>query len=213
MAESGIEGRRKAAKKDGGEGYQARRKEIIGVAAQVFREKGYDVATLNDIAQRLETDRASLYYYVGNKEELLQEIVREVIHENVVTAERIVALDSPAAEKLAVLIEDMITSFDRNYPHMYVYLEDLSRIARQDSEWARDVIESTRRFETLAAQILNEGRADGSFRADIPQDLSALALFGMVNWTHSWYRPGGKHSPQEIAESFAAIFVKGISAS
>lgn len=212
MAESGIESRRRAAKSDGGAGYKARREEIVRVAAEVFQEKGYDVATLNDIAERLDTDRASLYYYVANKEELLQEIVRSVIHENVAAAERIAALKVPADEKLTVLIEEMITSFDRNYPHMYVYLEDLARISRQETEWARDVVESTKRFEVIVGRILQAGRSDGTFRDDVPKDIAGLALFGMVNWTHRWYRPGSKHSPATIAKAFTAIFLKGMSA-
>src|SRR5947209_7217760 len=88
---SGIASRRKAAMADGSESYQMRRQEIVRVAAGVFEEKGYEAATLNDIADRLGTDRASLYYYVGSKEELLHEIVHSVLADNVAAAERIAA--------------------------------------------------------------------------------------------------------------------------
>ena len=59
MAKSGIEARRKAALEEGGAAYIARREEIILAAAQVFRERGFDAATLRDIADALNTDRAS----------------------------------------------------------------------------------------------------------------------------------------------------------
>lgn len=194
---------------DGGESYKARRREIVRMAAKVFDEKGYEATTLNDIAARLNTDRASLYYYVGSKEELLQAIVGEVMEENVATAERVMAEAGSAPEKIQALIEYMIASFDRNYPHMYVYVEDLARIARQKSDWARDVLSKTKRFESIVVRILEEGRADGSFRSDLPNHVSALALFGMINWTHRWYKPGSQHSPKEIAETFSALFLDG----
>jgi len=80
---SGIEGRRRAAIIEGKASYTRRREEIIHTAARVFRRLGYDVTTLNDVAKELSTDRASLYYYVGSKEELLHEIVRDVLQQNV----------------------------------------------------------------------------------------------------------------------------------
>jgi AcrR family transcriptional regulator len=206
---SGIAGRRKAALEDGGEGYRARRQEIVKEAAKVFREKGFEATTLNDIAERLGTDRASLYYYVGSKEELLHEIVRRVLEENVAAAEQVLAQAGTPVEKIQALVEHMILSFDRNYPHMFVYVEDLARIARQDTDWARDVIQKTRRFEEIVVRILEDGRADGSFRSDLPNHISAMALFGMINWTHRWYKPGSKQSAKAIAETFSALFLDG----
>jgi AcrR family transcriptional regulator len=206
---SGIAGRRKAALKDGGEGYRARRQEIVKMAATVFRDKGFEATTLNDIAEQLGTDRASLYYYVGSKEELLHEIVRQVLDENVAAAERVLAQAGTPVEKIQALIEHMILSFDRNYPHMFVYVEDLARIARQESDWARDVIGKTRRFESIVVQILEDGRSDGSFRSDLPNHISAMALFGMINWTHRWYKPGSAQSAKEIADTICALFLDG----
>jgi AcrR family transcriptional regulator len=209
LATSGIAGRRKAALEDGGAGYKTRRQEIVREAAKVFEEKGYEATTLNDIAERLGTDRASLYYYVGSKEELLHEIVRQVLEENVAAAEQVMAQPGTPAEKIEGLIEYMILSFDKNYPHMYVYVEDLARISRQESDWARDVVKKTKRFESIVVQILDDGRKDGTFRSDLPNHISALALFGMINWTHRWYKPGSAHSAREIAETFCALFLDG----
>ena len=206
---SGIERRRIAAQEDGGEGYRDRRQEIVKVAAVVFKEKGFAAATLNDIAGRLGTDRASLYYYVANKEELLQEIVRGVINENVAAAEKVNAQGGSGAQKIETLIEDMILCFDRNYPHMYVYIEDFARISRQETKWAKDILASTRRFQEIVVNILEEGQKDGSLRSDLAHDLSALALFGMVNWTHRWYKPGSRHPPKKIAATLSAIFLSG----
>src|SRR5258705_2640385 len=62
MAKSGIDARRKAALEDGSASYLARRAEIIRASAQVFRDRGFEAATLRDVAQALNTDRATLYY-------------------------------------------------------------------------------------------------------------------------------------------------------
>ena len=194
---------------EGNPSYTARRAEIIKAAALVFRERGYEAATLNDVAARLGTDRASLYYYVRSKEERLQEIGRAVLDVNLESAERVRKRKESAPEKLETLVTQMLQSFDESYPHMYVYIEDIGRIARQDSAWARDVVESTRKYESILVDILTQGRREGSLRGDIPPRLGAYALFGMINWTHRWYRPGSTFSPGEIAAAFTSIFLDG----
>jgi AcrR family transcriptional regulator len=212
MAKSGIEARRKAALEDGSASYVARREEIIRAAALVFRDRGFEAATLRDVALALGTDRATLYYYVGSKEELLQEIVREVLSRNVRAAEAVKRSRASTPDKIGALIASMVTSYAENYPHIAVYMEDLGRIARQDSEWSTDVIASTRRYESLVRSILNKGRLDGTLRTDLPVELCALALFGMINWMPRWYRPDIKWSPQEVANTFTELFLNGYGA-
>jgi len=209
MAKSHIEARRQAALEDGGAAYVARREEIITAAAHVFRDRGFEPATLRDIAEAIGTDRASLYYYVGSKEELLQEIVRQALVRDIETAEAVKRSRASTKDKVAALITAMVNSYDQNYPHNNVYIEDLGRIARQDSEWSIDVIAGIRAYEALVNSILSKGQRDGTLRDDLPVELSALALFGMINWLHRWYRPGAKWSPEEIAKTFTEIFLNG----
>jgi AcrR family transcriptional regulator len=209
MAKSGIDARRRAALDDGKAGYLARREEIVTVGAHVFRDRGFEAATLRDVATAMGTDRASLYYYFGSKEELLQEIVREALGRDIEIAEAVKRSKASTKDKIAALIEAMVNSYAANYPHMSVYIEDLGRIARQDSEWSTDVIARTRTYESLVNSILAKGQRDGTLRKDLPVGLCALALFGMINWMHRWYRPNIKWSPEEVAKTFTAIFLEG----
>lgn len=212
MATSGIEARRKAALEDGSAGYLARREEIVRAAAHVFRDRGYESTTLRDVAAALGTDRASLYYYVGSKEELLQEIVREALARGLRAVEAVKRSRAKSADKIRALIQCMVTSYAENYPHMNVYMEDLGRIVRQDSEWSVEVVKTHRAYESVVHSILTRGRKDGTLRKDLPVELCALALFGMVNWMHRWYRPGLTWSPDEVAKTYTEIFLNGYGA-
>jgi TetR/AcrR family transcriptional regulator, cholesterol catabolism regulator len=209
MPKSGIDARRKAALQDGSAAYVLRREEIIQAAAHVFRDRGFEAATLRDVAAAMGTDRASLYYYVGSKEELLQEIVREALGRDIAAAKAVKASRASTQEKVGSLIQAMVNSYANNYPHMHVYIEDLGRIARQDSEWSIDVIARTRTYESLVNSILSKGQRDGTLRKDLPVELSALALFGMINWMHRWYRPNVKWSPEVVAHTYTEIFLNG----
>lgn len=211
MGRSAIEARRQAALEEGNVGYLARRQEIIKAAKNVFRERGFE-ATLRDVADVLGTDRASLYYYVGSKDELLQEIVREALARDIAAAQEVQKSKANTPDKIRALILSMVRSYADNYPHMNVNTEDLRRLAHDESEWAVEVIAQTREYEAIVMSILNKGRGDKSLRKDLPVNVSALALFGMINWMHRWYRPTYPVPPEEIAHTFAEIYLSGYGA-
>lgn len=50
------------------------RRQILDVALELFTEDGYDKTSLRDIAQRLGTSKAALYYYFQRKEDILLEL-------------------------------------------------------------------------------------------------------------------------------------------
>ncbi|GAA0607905.1 TetR/AcrR family transcriptional regulator [Sporichthya brevicatena] len=211
MGRSAIEARRRAALEEGNVGYLARRQEIIQAAKNVFRERGFE-ATLRDVAEVLGTDRASLYYYVGSKDELLQEIVREALARDIAAAKAVQKSKASTPDKIRELILSMVKSYSDNYPHMNVNTEDLRRYSHEKSDWAVEVITQTREYEAIVMSILNKGRTEKTLRRDLPVNVSALALFGMINWMHRWYRPTYPVAPEEIARTFAEIYLSGYAA-
>lgn len=54
---------------------EEKRIELLSKATQCFRKYGYDKTTLDDIAKAMKLSKASLYYYIQNKEELFLEIL------------------------------------------------------------------------------------------------------------------------------------------
>lgn len=209
---SRIAGRRSAALLEGGADYSAKRQQLIRIAADVFREKGYTAATLNDIATVFGTDRASLYYYVGSKEELFQECITESVERNLEAAEAIAAKDVSPRQKLTELIKRVIDSQVEHYPYMYVYIqEDMRQVASQDARWANTMVELTKRMERLFLDVIAEGVERGVFRADLSNTLIANSLFGMTQWTHRWYVPGvSKYSADDLIRVFCAVLFEGI---
>lgn len=208
---SRISQRRSAALADGGADYNSRRAELIRVAANVFREKGYATATLNDVAHVLGTDRASLYYYVGSKEELFQECITAAVTDNIAKADAISAADLTPRERLLKLIELVITSQVEHYPYMYVYMqENMRQVVSQDAAWATEMVEATHRIERYFIDAIDDGVRAGIFRDDLHTTLVANSLFGMTQWTHRWFVPGRKYSAEDLINTFATIFFAGI---
>lgn len=209
---SKIARRRKSALSDGSADYKVKRDEIVQTASRLFAERGYKSTTLAQIAEVAGVDRATVYYYVGSKEELFREAVQGLVDKNAAKAQRIFRdKNLDPKQKLAQLVEALMCSYEEHYPHMYVYIqEEMHQVASDTSEWAQAMSRHTRRWETIFIKLVNEGVALGMFRSDIPVGISVNALFGMLNWTHRWFKPGGKRNAGEIAAWFSEIFFNGM---
>ncbi|MGD9470773.1 MAG: TetR/AcrR family transcriptional regulator [Novosphingobium sp.] len=211
---SNISKRRETALKEGSSDYLAKREELVEIAAGQFKQSGYRATTLAEIGRKAGLDRATVYYYFGSKEELFREILRTGVDANMRECVRIsqdTTIDP--VEKLKRVIRQLMTAYDEHYPHMYVYIqEEMERIASEQSVWAREIIGQTRKFERIVTTLIEEATSAKLLRSDVPVSVSANAIFGMLNWTHRWYRPGGKYSAQLVSDSFASIFIDGMRA-
>jgi AcrR family transcriptional regulator len=204
--------RRRAALAAGGEEYRAKRREVIHVAATVFQEKGYRSATLHDVAAALDTDRATLYYYVSGKEELLREAVFAYVLEIVEDLRRIANTDASAPDKLREFITGLMNAYEAHYPHPYVFIQEkLDEAFRMDTDWARQLVGIVGELQAQVIAIVEQGVRDGELRPGLPADLVANGMFGMINWTHRWYRPSSsRHKGEDIGTCFADIFLQGL---
>jgi AcrR family transcriptional regulator len=54
---------------------EEKRAELLQKATECFRKFGYDKTSLDDIAKAMKLNKASLYYYIKNKEDLFLEVI------------------------------------------------------------------------------------------------------------------------------------------
>ena len=167
---SNISRRRKSALSDGSADYKVKRDEIVKAASRLFKERGYKSTTLAHVAEVAGVDRATVYYYVGSKEELFREAVQDLVNKNAAKAQRIFrSKELDAGQKLVKLVEALMCSYEEHYPHMYVYIqEEMHQVEGDTSEWALAMSRHTRRWETIFMKLVEEGMAEGIFRSDIP---------------------------------------------
>ncbi len=209
-------GRRRAARAAADSpGYTERVQAIREAAVRVFRAKGLQVTTLNDIAEEVGMSRAALYYYVGSKEQLFRDVVSEAVTANIADAEQVAALDIPADHKLARLIELLMQSFERHYPYLYVFVqEDFSKLGA-DTEGVRGPWEATvgdwnKRYFDLVRQVVTDGIGHGNLRTTLPPGVVANCVIGMTNSSHVWFRPNGLMDAAEIGTGLARMILDGL---
>ncbi|WP_324742132.1 TetR/AcrR family transcriptional regulator [Tsuneonella sp. CC-YZS046] len=206
--------RRNAAREEGAELYMERRREVIEAASRVFAKKGYQATTIAAVAEELNIDRASLYYYISSKEELFDDVVREACEDNVRIAREIDESSDSALDKLKKFIIETTNSYERHYPLLHIYVrENLKTVGDSRSAWAKQMRQLNHDYEDAIIKIIEEGYEDGSFKNLGPSRTVAYAIMGMVNWVGRWYKPGNVSGTSlAIGSIFTELVINGLAA-
>ncbi|MGV9310848.1 TetR/AcrR family transcriptional regulator [Streptomyces sp. NPDC003691] len=187
-----------------------RRGELLAVAAEVFAAQGYNATTVRRIADEAGLLAGSLYYHFDSKESMLDEILSAFLNELWAGYDAVLAAGLGPRETVEALVTESFREIDRHRAAVAIYqreaphLTDLPRFGYLGA--------SRRRFEDLWVGTLERGVADGVFRADLDIRLAYRFLRDTVWVAASWYRPGGRHSPEEIARQYLSMVLDGIAA-
>lgn len=189
------------------------REDIIAAAARVFRSKGYHGSTMEDIGNELNMLKGSLYYYIQKKEDLLLAIVSRPVEELIRGCREIVGRDLPVEQRLKACIAHHMRIMGDHFMEISVYLQEMFSVPPPDREgelakiqgWYRD-------YQDIVIELVTEGMRQGIFRSDLSPRVAVFGLMGMINWTHKWFDPKGRHNMDQIGEIFISIFLEGTEA-
>jgi AcrR family transcriptional regulator len=186
-------------------GTGGKRNVILGKAATLIARKGFDVATMMDVAAACGTSKSHLYHYFPSKEDLLYAIVHEHITRQAADLIRIVHLPVPAEECFAQFVDSFMQGAARSRDEHIMLMNDLKFLPRGHREHVRKLeVEMTSLMEGLLREINPALMAQA--RVETPY---ALLLYGMMIWTFTWYRRNGAISPAELAKRISDLFVNG----
>lgn len=188
----------------------AMRREILDVAAKLFRENGVAATTLRDVAKRCGIKAASIYHHFSSKDEILLEVLDFGIERIFSTLSDVLAgvpEDAPFATKLRAAIRTHVECFfdygDYTATNIRVFGQAPRAVQRRNLRW-RD------RYEELWKELFAEGQRRGAIRRDVDLDVVRLYLFGAMNRTVEWYDPRGPLDVAALAERFTDLLLHGV---
>ncbi|WP_407700843.1 TetR/AcrR family transcriptional regulator [Streptomyces endophyticus] len=185
-----------------------RRGELLHTAAEVFAEQGYNATTVRKIADHAGMLAGSLYYHFDSKESMLEEILRTFLDELWSGYDTVLDDELGPKETLEALVTESFREIDRHRAAVAIYQRESQQLVAQ--ERFAFLAESQRRFEKTWLTTLERGVADQVFRADLDIRLTYRFVRDTVWVAASWYRPGGRHSPEEIARQYLSMVLDGI---
>ena len=182
------------------------REDILEAAAQVFRQKGFHGASMNDIAEAVSLQKASLYHHVSSKQEILLEILERALQLLLEKISAITTQNIPADEKLRLMIRQYLQILAENMDLAAVLL--FEHRALEHRQHARH-IPNRDKFESLWKDAIVEGVDKKLFKCDDPA-LATRALLGQLNWTITWFRENGALSIEQIADKYSNLLLNGL---
>ena len=183
-------------------------REICRQAARVFYEKSYDGASMQNIAQAVGLTKAGLYHHVGSKDRLLFEIMNygmDLLDETVL--QRVKDIQNPR-EKLRQTIIGHIQLIVHTWDYETTVILHENRSLRAPLREKINV--RKREYIRYLEGLITKVQEQAGTQPLIAPRLATFILLGIVNWLYQWYRPDGPIKLDELAQTYADFFFRGL---
>lgn len=181
------------------------RESILKAARDTFAQKGYEGASIRDIAQAADLSLSALYYYFKSKQDVLDEVVSTAYRKYIVHTEQLLADagDDPALQLASAV----------RYLVLYrVYNTEASRVVIRDAESLERerfsaVHELQRDARQLMIDIVVRGNEAGKF-STANSVLAARSILAFCNAIPLWYQLGGDITPTDLERTYVGYALR-----
>jgi AcrR family transcriptional regulator len=177
---------------------------LTDVALAVFAERGFDGASMDDVARAAGITKAAIYHHVTGKEELLDRGLRRALEALYAVLDEPSAAKGRPVERLRYIVRRVAELAIEVLPELTVLVR-----VRGNSETERHAIERRRGFDAAVTALVREAQAAGEFDATLEASVVVRLIFGMCNSIVEWYRPGGRLQREDIARALERIVFEG----
>jgi TetR/AcrR family transcriptional regulator, cholesterol catabolism regulator len=172
----------------------------------LFSTVGYANVSVEDIATASGMRKATLYHYFKSREEIVAAMHDVVATDMLDHAISVSTSGTPPSEALRSVIVTMMRGIHERPGYLRVFFEHYREIS---DDVYKPIAAKRRRYADIMEDLIRRGIEQGEFRSVDPR-LTALAIFGMCNWTYQWYRSGAGLAPETLAAVFTDILFDGI---
>ena len=179
-----------------------RRDAILAAAARLYARRGFQGASVADLASACSTSKSLIYHYFPSKDDTLHAVMAAHLDDLVDAADEAMQAGN-AEERLRALTLAFMRLYAGARDSHKVLLNELDNLPpRQRAE----VVAKQRRIIAVVETLIREIRPDLN-----PLTLPLTMLFfGMINWTHTWLRPQGPISAEAIADLAVNLMLDGL---
>lgn len=163
---------------------------------------------MREIAGAAGVSLAAPYYYFKNKETILFQIQKKGFEYLVKNLKAVVASDKSPREKISIFVENHVRYFLDNRSEMKVIIHEYEVLSKgYQTKISQIKSDYTNMAEGLLRDYLKENNIKGCNSL-----YAIMALFGMMNWLYTWFRPKSKkdHDIEELIGLILNLFFSGI---
>ncbi|CAM2194721.1 Transcriptional regulator, TetR family [Paraburkholderia kururiensis] len=189
--------------------HDTQRDQILELAAGKFAQTSYPSTSMADLAAASGTSKARLYHYYESKEAILFDLLDRytkrlmLIIAEVEGASQRRGLDE--RETFAGLVRAFLAEYETSHSRHVALLNDVKYL--EDAQ--REIILNRQR-DVVAAFARQLSRAYPERVTRENQTALTMMVFGMINWTFTWLKPGGRMGYRDFAEQVVAVIDHGL---
>ncbi len=189
---------------------EIKRSDILDAATRCFAARGFDSATIREIAEEGGLLAGSLYYHFATKEEMLHEIMRPFLEDILRETRRIARGPGDPAQVLRALIGASCAHATTYRAQHQILISDRALFRDEGRHpYAREAWEAIR----LEWQgIFRAGIAKQAFRPDLDPDVATQIVTRMINSSVGWFSPKGRLTMEELVEFISNLVLGGVTA-
>lgn len=187
---------------------EERRSEILAIARKVFAERGYDAASVAEIARRAGVVEGTVYAYFPTKRDLLVEVLRGFYEPLIAEAEASLKQIRGAESRLRFLIARQLRAFTQDLDLCRLVIREI----RPDLELYGDAVHGlNRRYTAVALETIEQGIRDGELRDDlVPSVVRDLIYGGIEHAVWGFVFSGEPVDVETVTEQLARAVLSGL---
>jgi AcrR family transcriptional regulator len=179
---------------------EVRRQEIVAAARQLFQTKDYEKTTMQDVMDRLEIAKGTIYHYFKSKEELLEAVVENIVDEDIKRKQVLIRdLQGNALEKIRALVA--MDSMAADNPAVLEHLHQPGNVGMHTHLLAVTLMKEA----PLYAEMIRQGCVEGLFQTDAPLECAEFILSALQFLTDKGIYPWAQQDLQRRAQAFPAL--------
>lgn len=180
---------------------------IIETSLVMFERYGYHGVTVDQIVAECGTSKGGFYHNFKSKDELLYHI-HDVFITYVLTKAKEAYDQMPTpVSRLCEIVLSFTKVFELYKPHITVFYQESTYLK---ADYQRQINQKRDDYRSIIIRVIREGQKSGEFRTEVPAEIIAMAIIGMVNWTYKWFKKDGELSIETIAAIFNDFILHGL---
>lgn len=178
---------------------------ILTNAAALFSAQGYMRSSIADLAEACKLSRGALYHYFDSKEAILFAILDAHVREMIKRVEAAAASNASILTHLQNVVRAIVEVNAKSPNEQRVLIHDLSFLNEEEQQAIKSL---ERQLVDIVADLLV--RVDAERRiVKRTKKVYTMILFGIINYTYTWYDPDGGIGPEEFAGMAVDLFLNG----
>jgi AcrR family transcriptional regulator len=187
-----------------------RREVILREAAELFARQGVAATTVREIADAAGILSGSLYHHFASKDDIVDAVLSTFLSELRTRYDEVLSSGGDAADRLRGLVAASLATVASHPRATEIYQNDAHRLSAGNGY--SYVEESAKAVRAAWVGLLEEGRATGAFRSDVPLKVMYPLLRDGLWLTARWFRPTKAYGHEQLAADYWRIFLDGLAA-